>query len=1006
VVLILAILYPNLGLAQVFHTESYSSENGLPGDRISAILHTKDEFMWFGVDGEGLVRFDGLTSEVFSQAHGLRDKKIITLFEDSEATLWIATDQGGVAKMERDSIKYLFTDKLIHQIRVNCIIEPEPFSDEIWFGTGKKGVYLYDKKTKKLKELGTVFNEDTIYDFYRDTNGDIWISSNNGLFVVNPKTKNIKTIPKFKKKTVFDVERSKNGEMWVATAEGLFLHEPENNLNKQTGRYVKHYSGKVTQLSINPNEEIWFTNADGGVFIYEETGITRIGIQNGISDDKINILYRDHHNRLWIGTKSNGVDLITTEAFVKYNKVLGISIKEVFDIHQKEKGIIWFGTDKGLFKVTTENAGIEYIRETKGRKVWELETLDNGVFVLLLEDNVLYLFDGSNLYPYNENLSSKYEEIFDLYVDSNNRIWIGTSDGLIRIDKDQNIRKFTEKDGLSNNFIWHLSEDSKNRIWIGTNRGVTKFENERFEKIYKLSDAGFETQFRYITEAKNGDFWMGTNEGIIVYREAEKPRNRIIDSFNNDDGLLTLDTQFLIFDAHQQLWHGTSAGLQLLDVTKYLNTGNLDVTHYELSNKGFGISFSHNAVLESEKGDLWFGTKDGAMFYETSYPLEKSTGPTVIFKDISVISNNDNESDLQTVIPIEQNPNNNTTRYVSAHQNTIQFSFHALDYKGPEKIEYSYYLKGYDENWTKPSGITQSRYTDLESGSYTFYVKARGTDGVWSHPPASFIFTIKKPFWKTYWFFGLIGIFVVAALILLERYRLQILEKNKLKELVDEQTKELKMALREKEVLIQEVHHRIKNNLAVISGLLELQKNQISEPNGERILMESQMRVRSIALIHEKLYQNETLANINFKKYIEELVEIIASSYNIEKKDIDIKIKVDDIVLNLDQSIPCGLILNELVSNSFEHAFKDKKNGSIYIGLKEEKNFVYFEVEDDGTGIPEEYLEGSTNSLGLTLVDTLTKQLGGKLSVKNHKGTRFSIIFEKESPSKRSSFLH
>jgi two-component sensor histidine kinase len=227
-----------------------------------------------------------------------------------------------------------------------------------------------------------------------------------------------------------------------------------------------------------------------------------------------------------------------------------------------------------------------------------------------------------------------------------------------------------------------------------------------------------------------------------------------------------------------------------------------------------------------------------------------------------------------------------------------------------------------------------------------------------------------------------------------------MLEKQRLQEQVDEQTKDLQEALAEKEVLIKEIHHRVKNNLAVISGLLELQMGYADNSFVSRVLSESQRRVQSISMIHEKLYQNERLAEIDFEKYVHELIDIIAYSFSSPDKDINIDIEIDDFKLGVDQGIPCGLILNEVVSNAFEHAFKGRKEGTIKIRMNEIGRKVRLIIKDDGKGLPENFENTERDSLGVTLVETLSQQLQGEYEMTSNgedgQGTRFSLEFEKE----------
>lgn len=206
---------------------------------------------------------------------------------------------------------------------------------------------------------------------------------------------------------------------------------------------------------------------------------------------------------------------------------------------------------------------------------------------------------------------------------------------------------------------------------------------------------------------------------------------------------------------------------------------------------------------------------------------------------------------------------------------------------------------------------------------------------------------------------------------------------------------QVRKSLKEKEVLLAEIHHRVKNNLAVITGLLELQSYNTDSKEAQKVLQASQMRINSIALIHEKLYQNEDLSEISFDIYLEQLIEVIVTSLRSEQTQISIDVQADPVQLTVNQAIPCGLILNELITNAYKHAFPYRERGTINISLQKEDADIHLCVQDDGVGIDEDIDFNKPQSLGLTLINTLSKQLNGTSSFEAiDPGTEFCLQFE------------
>ena len=204
---------------------------------------------------------------------------------------------------------------------------------------------------------------------------------------------------------------------------------------------------------------------------------------------------------------------------------------------------------------------------------------------------------------------------------------------------------------------------------------------------------------------------------------------------------------------------------------------------------------------------------------------------------------------------------------------------------------------------------------------------------------------------------------------------------------------QIKASLQEKEVLLKEIHHRVKNNLQIISSLLDLQVDTISDPRAIALLRDSQNRVNSMGLIHERLYQSEDLARIDFAEYIQDLVNNLFYSYSTDASTTKLTIHVADVALDVDRGIPCGLLINELVSNSLKHAFPDDRRGEIRIDLRQEEDKFILVVRDDGVGIPQGIDLQNSPSLGLKLVSTLVRQLRGTVTLDRERGTKFSIEF-------------
>lgn len=208
---------------------------------------------------------------------------------------------------------------------------------------------------------------------------------------------------------------------------------------------------------------------------------------------------------------------------------------------------------------------------------------------------------------------------------------------------------------------------------------------------------------------------------------------------------------------------------------------------------------------------------------------------------------------------------------------------------------------------------------------------------------------------------------------------------------------QLEESIKEKEVLLKEVHHRVKNNMQVISSILNLQSSYIEDETALTILRESQDRIKSMSFVHESLYQSKTLSEVNFSEYIQNISRNLFHSYGRPGGGINLVFNLEEVFLNLDTSIPCGLIINEIVSNSLKYAFQGRENGIITIEFsKLVDGKLKLIVKDDGIGLPDGFDIENAESLGLQLVTTLVTQISGIMEIDRNNGTSFNIVFKEQ----------
>ena len=330
----------------------------------------------------------------------------------------------------------------------------------------------------------------------------------------------------------------------------------------------------------------------------------------------------------------------------------------------------------------------------------------------------------------------------------------------------------------------------------------------------------------------------------------------------------------------------------------------------------------------------------------------------------------------------------------------LRFKVGSVYFLNQKNVTYSYRLIGSSQGWSNANKSTDITFDNLSPGTYTLAIKGKGEAMAWSEPSELLIFTVETPFWLSLWFYAIIVIVIVVLVLVLIKLRTQQLKmRNKaLEDYAAEKNREIKaknLVLEdqylEKEALLQEIHHRVKNNLQIIISLLRLQQRRVEDQASQEVLNQSIGRIKTMSLIHQNLYQTDNLARTNFKTYLNQLMEhIMANFQNIS--EIDYELEGDEIELGTESAIPLALIAHEWVNNIYKHAFPNKK-GRVNIQLQHQGLFLCMTIADNGIGISKTEFMASKKSLGAKIIRTLSSQLDADLNIERipEGGTELSL---------------
>jgi two-component sensor histidine kinase/ligand-binding sensor domain-containing protein len=791
------------------------------------------------------------------------------------------------------------------------------------------------------------------------------------------------------------IEEDNDGNFYLGTNKGIVkllegsIDEKKNFEFEATK--IDNVNIEVTDIIIDKSKNVWVTTFKDGAFILnKDNSLTHITKKNGLITNSLSTVFQDRSGNIWIGTNGAGLIKYGHKAFTYFNKIQGLNNPSIFNITADNKNNIWVSTgDEGVYKYDGLNSVQYNTSNGLGSNVVRASLLDKKGNLWFATSNGLTRYNNGVFKNFTTINGLPSNNIRSLLLDKSGNIWIGTYGQGLSIYDYSTFKNFTTNDGLSNDYVHCFFQDSKGIIWIGTGNGVTKYADETFTSF--SNSKGFcNLYIGCITEDKYGEIWFGTDRCAVRYDGLDfKP-------ITVDDGLSS-DVIYLIHgDANGNIWVGTNNGIDKISFTSY---GQINRVKNFKSKQGFkGVECNSRAIFEDKKNNLWIGTVKGLVMYTPSEdktnvfePATHINNIKLFFKEVNWL-NYSKELIKWSNVPEELILNYN--------ENHLTFEFSAINLTFPEDVKYRFKLTPFDKQWYEATNKTSATYTDLQPGEYTFSVRAGNEDGVWNQEPESYNFTITAPFWKKWWFILCLSLLIFYIIYKISSYKekQQIKINNDLERKVKERTLLIETQRDEKEVLLKEIHHRVKNNMQVIISLLSIQSNYTNDERSIALFNEAKNRIRSMALIHEKMYQTGDLALIDFQDYIMALTNDLIDTYAINC-NIFLDIKVENVKFGIDTLIPLGLLFNEIISNTLKYAFINDDKGKITIHLsleeeeEEEKTVYTLIIGDNGCGMPIGTLEKDDGSLGIELIKIFVSQLDGTIKRLEKKGTFYKIIF-------------
>jgi len=965
--------------APKFFVRSWKTDSGLPGNVVTAIVQTRDGYLWVGTYG-GLARFDGVRFTVFNSANTpeLQSDRITSLYEDAQGILWIGHERGDLTSYRNGKFESLGIQESGVRRKISAINADE--ASDIWM--------LNDDGTLERIRDGltcSLPNNDGVALMKQAASGQLWVVSGGrmaplkgGQLIPLPTTSDpVGTY-------VLGICPSHDGQLWVAS-DGL----------------VRKWNGQAwTQnLGANPRSSSFSTmlqtrsggvalgTVDSGLFLlYSNQPTLHFCHTNGFPNDWIRCLFEDREGTLWMGAGSEGlVALCPSKVETIYPPDHWQGCVPLSTTADGENGI-WVGTEgAGLYHLKSTgdwehfgtsagfaNLFVWCVSEDEQHRLWA-GTWGGGVFVEQGDHFVTPAELKNVIVPMTSMLQAR-----------DGITWIGTASGLLRHQADT-VKWLGEKDGLKLPDVRAIAEDKDGTVWFGmVGGGLGRLQNGKVTQFFK-GDGLASDYLICLHLDTNGELWIGTDGGGLC-----RLKNGRFSKINSTEGLPSNSINGIEEDDLGNFWISSNNGifrvpLQQLNDCADGKTNTVDCLVYGLGDGMPSLQCSGGmqpSLCRTADGRLWIPTAGGVVVIHPETIKVNHLPPPVVIEEI----------DANGHALAEDFPQRQELRILPGVQR-FEFHYTGLSFAAPTKMQFQYRLEGWEKDWQDAGNKRVAEYSYLPPGKYTFHVRACNSDGVWNDTGASLEFTLLPHFWQTYWFRA-VAVLAITVLVagsgwLISRRRMRA----KLERVERQQAVE-----RERTRIAKDIHDHVGANLTRISLLSQSVQGDLSNPGQagaqlDRIFDTSRELTRSldeivwaVNPIHDTL---DSLAN-----YLGNFAQEYLVSIHIRCR-LDVPLQLPHWPITAEMRHNVFLAFKEALHNIVKHSGADR----VVVSLTIDAAGFNVIIQDNGKGFDVAAAENNweTQRLGrgngLKNLRQRLEKIGGRCEIKSATGSGTEIKF-------------
>lgn len=1043
--LILQVLALTASTSSIF--KNLGLKEGLSNGFVNDMIIDGQGFIWAATES-GLTRIAGTKCTIFKNNNSNIDNDgIVGLYYNKESnSIWILFKNGHIDVFDCKTQQFIhFTQK----IPKKSVADIKGAADGgIWIAYYDGTIQHYTPKNQKFstisnKRLPNIKNG--IRSITDDGNDHLYIGLRiEGLYVYNLRTQKTKyfrhnpndpqSLPGDNVRSIC-IDHAKN--IWVGTNLGLGLLDPF------TGKFkvFKHIANNPASLAgdnihqiIEMNDRtLWIASDIGGISVLdlnlyknpltEELKFSQITKENsGLSSNNNRRIIQDSFGNIWIANYSMGIDFIAkSAASINTLQYMGKALEEVTGLYCDHQGNLWIGQDNlmSLYQngklmqtwnfssyLSNSSSSIYVFEEDKKGNIW-CGTSDNGV---LKFNPHTHSFTRIN---YAQNL-----DVHALCENAQGKMWVGTEAGIFSVENDK-INKEQELNrqmGKNPTIIYSIKEDNYGQIWIGTlDRGVFVF-SKQMKLIVHLTEKNLlaTNTINHIIKDADGGIWMATMRGLAYVQNPLQPG--AIKNYNERYGIKDSHIRAISQDKQGNIWVSMFSGIACLNIHKQR------FYNYDYESGIPTSNFVEASAVTTPDGTIYFGSPGGICFFNPQQLTEpKAVSPIQIINYERVGKLSDQFASRLI------SPNKEGIICLSHDDNTFKINFTIKDFSQEGNVEYSYMMKGLDDQWYETEGDNEVTFRNLKPGDYTFIIRAKLKNQDWEDAStAEMKVVVNPPLWLTWWaklcyvllIMGILGYFFRS-------YQKQLLLRNSL---VQEkwESKQRQQVNEERLRFFTNITHELRTPLTLILGPLEdlMEDKEIAERVHHKIGCIHASAERLLNLINDILEfrktqtQNRklTVAKANLGAFVREI--------GVRFKDLNQNSRLN-IRLNIKTGVPelyfDSEVINTVINNLMSNAIKYTPEGSITLSLTmPEDNTVAIAVEDTGYGIDKDALphicdryyqengnhQASGTGIGLALVKSLATLHQAELTFESEKGRGSKFTFSLKADRTYPEALH